>query len=236
MKKRICAVVCAVTMLLSGCGGIQITERENDVMAEYAATLLLKYSTTYQSKLQDTVKETETTVSRPNTTNNNSSTNAFSSQIGQSAQNNQLNETTVSQKNLAQSLGIADGFQVEYQGYEITNAYPKSTDTYFSMQATKGKMLLVLKFNIINTSGEEKECDVLSSQPSFRCTVNSENRFNSQLTMLLDDLSSYKETITAGETKQAILIFQIPEKYENSVEQIELTVKNGSESNNFSLQ
>ena len=93
---------------------------------------------------------------------------------------------------------------------------------------------LVLKFQITNHSEEEKECDILSKKRTYRCRVNDTERFGSQMTMLFDDLSTFKETFSANETKQAVLVFQIPAEYEGNITGLSLTVKEDEESNTYS--
>lgn len=235
MKKRLCAVLCAAAVLLAGCGGIELTESENDMIAEYAATVLLKYSKAYQPMLQDEVFETETKP-ETNTFNPTSSTDSSASQNGQNNLGS-AEAAVVPEKSLSEALGIAsEGFQAEYTGYEMTASYPNTEAAYFVMKAAKDKELLVLKFEITNTSAEEKECDILSKQLVYRCRINGEERFGSQLTMLLDDLSSYKEVLAPGETKQAVLIFQVPSEYQEKIETLNLTVKGDGGSSSYQYE
>ena len=91
-----------------------------------------------------------------------------------------------------------------------------------------------MKFDITNRTGEEKECDILSKERTYRCRVNDTERFGAQLTMLLDDLASFKEVFAANETKQAVLIFQIPAEYEGTITTLDLTVRGEGESNSYS--
>lgn len=235
MKKRLCAVLCAATVLLAGCGEIELTDSENDMVAEYAATLLLKYSNMYSPKLQDEVIEIVTEPVLP-VVNPSVPANSSDTQNSQSGQNSSTpsEPAVVSTKSLSEALGIAaEGFQTEYTGFEMTASYPKAENAYFVMTAANNKSLLVLKFSITNNSGEEKECNVLSQQLTYRCRINENERFGSQLTMLLDDLSSYKEIFAADETKQAVLIFQVPSEYEGSIEKVDLTIKGEDGSNTY---
>ena len=197
MKRKICAVLCAATVLLTGCGALDLTDRESDLISEYAATILLKHSRTYQPKLQEEVIET---------TPDNYFTSTVATNPSQSGQSGQTAATSTTSteapaKTLSEALGVAqDGFQVEYVGYEITNTYPSTEDAYFAMRATQNKRLLVMKFQITNHSGGEKECDILSKERTYRCRINDTERFGAQLTMLLDDMASFKEVFAAGET------------------------------------
>lgn len=231
MKRKICAILCAATVFLTGCGAVEPTDSERELIAEYAATVLLKYSNTYQSKLQDEVIETTPDIYAnwiPTTPD-----------ISQNGQNGQTTpdipiSTEAPAKNLSEALGIAqEGFDIEYAGYELTTAYPNTGDAYFAMRATQNKRLLVMKFQITNRTGEEKECDILSKERTYRCRINDTERFGAQLTMLLDDLASFKEVFAANETKQAVLIFQVPTEYEGTITSLQLTVRGGEESNSY---
>lgn len=230
MKKRLCAVLCAATVFLTGCGAIELTDSESDLIAEYAATVLLKYSVTYQPKLQEEVVEIETTqdiYTIPTSANVSNTPNT-----GQNTPSNPSTEAP--SKTLSEALGVAaEGFQVEYAGYELAKIYPDTEDTYFAMRATGNHQLLVMKFHITNHSGAEKECDILSKERSYRCLVNDTERFGAQLTMLLDDLASFKEVFSAGETKQAVLIFQVPSEYEGTITSLNLSVKGEGETNSY---
>jgi len=236
MRKRLCAMLCITTLFLGGCGMAELTDTESDLISEYAASVLLKYSKTYQPMLQEKVYETETTQEinyiSPAVTD------PSNPQSGQNGSENANTDTVVaSTKSLAEALGIAgDGFQVEYTGYETTASYPNTTEAYFSMTAANNKVLLVMKFNITNQSGEEKECNILAQQKGYRCQINSTERFGSQLTMLLDDLSSFKEVMADGETKQAVLIFQIPSEYEGTIERLDLTIRSEEDNDTYIYQ
>lgn len=239
MKKRVCAVLCAAMVLLTGCGAVDLTDSESNLISEYAAMVLLKYSRTYQPRLQDKVVEVETTrdiYSMPTTT----SADLPETQNGSSSSNGSDSSAVaeLSTKSLAETLGVsAEGFRVEYAGYEVVEKYTDSKSPYLSIQVkSKDQRYLVLKFDITNSSGEEKECDILSQKNSYRCRVNDKERFGAQFTMLFDDLATFKEVFSAGETKQAVLIFQISAEYEGNIEELRLTVKGEEESNTYQCQ
>lgn len=231
MKKVVCIVLCAV-MLLTGCGGIQLTAKESDIIAEYAATALLRNNPYYSSRLLDEVEElepeTETTLPIKNNTSD-----------GTGYQQDEIQPEIKEQpaKSLAEAMNIS-GVEVTYQGYEVLEKYeyPAGEGISYAMDATTDKVLLILKFQIKNNSAEPIMCDLLSNKLVFRCTVNNEKRVSSQLTMLLNDLYSYQETVNAGETKDTILIFQIPKEYQGNITSLDLMVKYKEESTTFPLE
>lgn len=227
MKRLMCIVLCIV-LCLSGCGNIALTDREMGMVSEYAAYVVLKHNRLYNSRLQEEVHEVETKPETPivmETTPSGENTENVENSEGYSAEVEDI-------ATLAEGLGL-DGFEVEYKDYELMDAY---ADEYFNFSATTGKVLLVLHFDITNNGEAEQEADVLQNQFKFRCTVNHEKRVGSQLTMLVNDLYSFKEVLAPQETKEAVLVFQLPEKYENAVESLELTVKNDEESHKYTLK
>lgn len=224
MKRFVCVLVC-ISLCLTGCGSIQLTDNERGMISEYAAYVVLKHNRLYHSRLQDEVYETE-----PETTAVIQTSQPTTDETGGSGASSNSMETE-SINALARGLGL-EGFEAEYTGYSTMNTY---ADDYFNFSATEGKTLLILHFNITNPSEQEKEANVLVNQFKFRCTVNHEKRVGSQLTMLLNDLYSFKEVLAPGETKEAVLVFQIPEKYENAIEALDLTVKNEEENHRYNL-
>jgi len=227
MKRLMCILLCVV-LCLSGCGNIALTDSEMGMVSEYAAYVVLKHNRLYNSRLQEEVYEVETRPEIPvvmETTPQGENTENAESEDGVSSEIEDIGT-------LAEGLGL-DDFEVEYKDYALMETY---ADEYFNFSATTGKVLLVLRFDITNAGETEQEADVLQNQFKFRCTVNHEKRVGSQLTMLVNDLYSFKEVLAPQETKEAVLIFQLPEKYENAVESLDLTVKNDEESHKYNLK
>lgn len=224
MKKIVCMALCMV-LCLSGCESAAMTDSEIGVVSEYAAYVVLKHNSLYNSRLQEAVYEAET---KPEIPTVGETTEAADGESGTGAENSSEKAETT----LAEALGLT-GFEVEYKGYDLTDAY---ADEYFNFPAADGKTLLVLHFDITNGTETEREADVLKSQLKFRCTVNREKRVGSQLTMLVNDLYSFKEMLAAQETKEAVLIFQLPEKYEAGVETLDLTIKDDGGSHKYTLE
>lgn len=226
MKRLICILACAC-LCLTGCANVELTDKEMGMVSEYAAYVVLKHNRMYHSKLQDEVYETEPETTMVITTAA-PETATGTAEEGDSTSTKSTMEDIAT---VADGLGLSD-FQVEYTGYNMMKSYE---DSYFSFSATADNVLLVLHFNITNNNEQEMEADVLKNQLKFRCTVNKEKRVGSQLTMLVNDLYSFKEVIAPKETKEAILIFQLPGKYENAIESLDFTVKNGEETHRYTL-
>lgn len=214
--------------MLTGCSAIELTDQEAGMISEYAAYVVLRHNRMYHARLQDEVYETEPETVAPVIMQPEQSTDSSGSGSGSGGLSSEAEDLST----LAQALGL-DGFQVDYTGYDMMKSYE---DEYFSFSATSKNVLLVLRFDITNTGEQEAEANVLKNQLRFRCTVNREKRVGSQLTMLVNDLYSFKNTMAPQEKQEAILIFQVPEKFDNAVETLELTVKGNEESHKYNIK
>ena len=77
--------------------------------------------------------------------------------------------------------------------------------------------------------------DMFSIQPKFRLNL-SGNVVGSLSTLLLDDLSMYKEDIEAGATKNTVLIFEISQNQADSLGNLELIIRDGDRKGTMTLQ
>lgn len=202
------SIIVLIMITITGCSSITpLTSRENNIIGEYAAGVILKYDKNSSNRLVNIV-ETEPEVVVDEIDN-----------IDETEGLAIVEEETTGNSELL----LNDALKIEkllanYDGYFITDSYPDASsedEAVFTMNAVKGYRLLVLEFSLENPNNESITEDILSKNLSFNLMVNDEIKVNSQLTMLLDDLSSFKEEVEANSVKELVLIFQIPERYEN---------------------
>ena len=106
----------------------------------------------------------------------------------------------------ALDLGVVSA---DYTGHELTKSY--MAEDYYAVDAETGKQFLVLKYNLVNTSGQPLHVDILAMTPSFTAVINGDQSVPAQTTILLNDLSTYQSDIEAGGTAETVLLFQVPE-------------------------
>ena len=115
-------------------------------------------------------------------------------------------------------------------GARLDDSYVESS--YYAVQADRGYTYLILGIDITNNSQEEEALDYLSRQPKFSVTVNEEVRSPAEITVLTQDFSTYVGTLAAGETKETVLLFQVPDSVV-SVENLKLEVS--VDGNNYQI-
>lgn len=228
-----------------------LTEGEQKMYAEYAAGVLMKYNAgsnmrvlegktlINQEAKEQAQKEREERREQlaaeyeANKKNNSSKNDGQSSGSSSSGSSSGTGISYISDMSAATGM---DAFSISYEGYEVTDSYPSSGDDVFmAMDATQGKVLLVTKFNVTNISGQTENFNMFSKQATFRLNLNGE-RYKSQYTLLLDDLSMYKGDIDAGENIDTVLIFEIPEASASNVNDMVLSITVGDEVSSMQLQ
>ena len=213
--------------MLMGCGQLvempELSEEETELVTEYAAGLMIKYDSKYSGSIlndENLAKEKEKEAAdrekrrayeeaaarylektAANQEDSAGPESSASSEVAAPVTENYID-------NIASFYGI-DGIQVGYAGYSLTYSYPESGDMLMAMDATPGRQLLVLKFDVTNISGVDTNFDMFYRQPGFSVSVNGERRIHNQATLLLDDMAAYAGNIMAGQTIPMVLVFEV---------------------------
>ncbi len=254
-SKRITAYCLAVTMLgisLCGCGIVANTglqESDEELVAEYAAGVLMKYSakkyggltdytpTPAPQPVEETVPEITETVDATSVEEETTVSEDKPMDVaGVTDVSDGGTEEAQASQDLSAIIGI-DGFDVKYTGYEIADVYPEAGDgeLAFSMQSSEGKKLLVVHMDIINPDSSERECNVIDCNVKFRLMINETERVNQQMTILLNDLKSYSEVIPGGNTVDTVLVFEVDNALAESVESLSLLMINADGEHSYPL-
>ena len=219
MKKyRLGAFVAVLTAgtMITGCGTplFELTDEEVNLIAHSAARIVSKHNIMQKDGLvnviidEDVEEETDFISSEKE-----------SSQVTQEESTVQGNSGTGSQEvetkiSLAEAMGHGSDLSVVYRGSSVSKHYTEGG--YYSVDAASGKSLYVMKFSITNVSGSEVTLDNASWKGTFKLVADNV-KANAEVTFLNTDLATYVGKIASGETKDAILLFEISESKANSI-------------------
>ena len=207
MNKRIILsiVLLCVCMGFCGCSLMEpVSDKDMDAIAAYSAKMVAKYNTKQKDgvvfidesdELKSMAKEKE--KAKANTTNSTNSSKSSNSTSGNATQ-------TTPPVALAAALGI-NGVDFAYQGVEVKDSY---TTNVYDMSPTTGSKFLVMKLTATNTSGQDANIDILPLSPKFKATINGSANANNDLTLMPEDLSTFKGTLKANESRDLIILFQ----------------------------
>lgn len=238
-------ILCGITasLLMTGCGAMpDLTQEETELISEYAVGVLLKYDKSHGSRLVDTsaydkaeeepaleelpsepIPEEEETEALPDTT-----------EIMDVSQDEEGTEPQIS--SVEEYYGIPN-VAIQYTGYELAASYPslsEEEDLFFSMDATPGTQLLVLKFSALNTGNEDQSMNMLQYGARFRVSVNGEASKGALATMLLNDMQTYDGVIPAGSSVELVSIVEVPQDI--SIESIDFILQGKEEKATLRLQ
>ena len=246
-------MICLFSILLTGCkkeddtqvtvevdvdeeeNMFGLTKREQIIYAEYAAGVLMKYNAGSNMRIlegQKLINEMAMEeANREQEARREQAVAEYEANKGNEDEDGEVTsssgETSISYiSDMSEAVGT-EAFSVQYTGCEVTDSYPDNgQDMLLSVDASKGKVLLVTKYNVTNISQQTEEFDVFSKQPSFVLEMNGAN-YKAQYTLLLEDLSMYKGDIESGDTVETVLIFEVPESEASSISGMELSITAG---------
>lgn len=218
----------------------ELTEEENDLITEYAVSLLLKYDKNSTSRLIDLAAYEEEREIIEENADAVKEAEALEEEEEESSLTVDTEVVDLAEEPKASTIeefyGI-DGFSFQYTGYDFKTEYPDmadiETDAFFAMEATQGMQLMILKFHVINQYGAE--LDMSDYNTKMRVSVNGESPKSVLFpTMLLNDIQAYKGVPEADGSTELVAIVEVPEG--TSIETLSLILRNDSDNTTISLQ
>ena len=148
------ALLCVMALGMTACGNEipDLTEEESQRVGEYAAVTLLKYDANHRSRLVDpeiVIAKLEKDAAREAGIQENAQTEEKPAESAASE-----SQAPTAQEDITTSLedffGLAEGVTLTYRDYQIADSYPEdgSTEDYFALDASTGKKLLILNFEL----------------------------------------------------------------------------------------
>lgn len=246
MKKRILIVgLSAILCMLCGClEATPLTEKEMDVVAEYAASLLLKYDKHYATPLyyaeELEVRLTPTPTPTP-TPKPVGATPIPKEESGSSSGNGfaDSSPTTVptltpapydheeTTKQLTEIIAV-ENITVSCKGYQLMKSV-ESTE-YFSLVAKDGRQYIVVDFLLHNNTNEDQVFDASENGLEYSIDINIDTVSRVSLSMLSNDLQYMEIPVPANGTAEAVLVFEVAE---GEPETIHLIIEDESENTVF---
>lgn len=259
MKKSmmIVSMICAGMLSMTGCMNAipEMDEASREMIIEYAAATVRKYDTNHTNRLEEVQEETEAEAEgmmeeapvgseeMPAATEDASY--AEETKQEESAlkpdESVEIIEIGEEEETVTEPVSLEEVLQLNnatlsYRGYEINQEYPKSgEELYFTMSATEGNQLLIIKYNLKNLEQAEQNIDLVNKSIRFKIVINGESK-NALTTMLLNDLSNFQGTLMQGEEKEVVLICEISQEQMMQIDTLDLIVKNGDATSTISLK
>lgn len=243
IAKRFCVFALAASTVtgVTGCGkAIALTQEQQNLVVEYSAQSVLKHDKNYKElKVKKIKDEQETTTGTADTdsditpvTDDNQDTN--SGNTDSDNEQNTVTDAEANSKDMAEAIGMSP-VTLTYTGMDVTSKYPDTSDTQFVLNATEGKSLLVLKYNMTNNTASDINVPMMASDTTLKASVNGKEH-SALLTLLLDALNTYTGTISPGQSIPLVLVFQISQEEGKDIQSLNLIVKSADAKTTFNLK
>lgn len=234
MKRKI-LVVSIVYMLLTMVGcveAIDLDEKQQDKLVGYAVYSVLEHDKNYMVGLNDveepSVEETTGDEDNPSTEKPEKPT---TDKDDPGVQKPSTVTTT-----MERALGVS-GLSIKHTGVVVGDVYPAvEGEPVFAIKAFTGNKLVVLKFDVTNTTDSDISLDMASKDLKIKGIFNKSIKTIAQVTLLPEALNTVKETIPAGKTVQTVLVFEMTETNANNLTSIVLDIKSSKGTNSVNIK
>ena len=242
-------IICICCFGMFGCGSMpNLSAEDMDLVSEYAAGLLLKYSAASDNRLMDMdeamalleeeTKKQEVTEEEP------------AEEPVKEAEEPEVNEeptpndTPVIDKTeetdetiypINDCLGV-DLLTVDLSGYELKDSYPDGSGAFFALDAKAGNKLLVLKCTLTNNTDSDVSVNMLEKDVTCKVSLDGNGYKNILSTMLLDDLSTYMGTLSSGASVDLVLLSEWKEEDLSNITNLSLYAKCGEMSGTYTVE
>lgn len=226
--------ICSIS-LCSCSSSLNYTEEQEDVIANYAAEIVLKHDVEYKYNYYDSVSnkkyEEETTfvVEEEQTTVSNQSIVQGGQEETKDSNKDNVSNSISDSSAIASALELPSGVNAEFVDYMVTKAYPTdNSQDIFVMKAVANSKLLVLKFKITNTNQTDADVNFMANEKKYRGIVDDSKKYNAQLTLLSDALNTYEGKIPANSSKELVLIYQTQIDSKEEIKSIAVSVSSNN--------
>ncbi len=222
----LCTVLAVSVLSLTGCADIKnLSEEQENEIAEYAAGVLLQNSDKYPYRLI-TKKEkevTETPTPMPATPTPTSA----AAQASDAPQESQPEQTAAAPEDSKKEVSLDDLYHLKdvsilYTSYRLADKYGSS-----QIRAEQGKKLLVAEFSLKNNSGAKKKVKLIDRRKiTYQLNVDG-TTYSPQISLLENQLDYLETVIAKGKSQKAVLVFQV-DKNATTASSIDLSIEEGN--------
>lgn len=220
MKKTIFFLgVLALAVSSCGCSsGTDLSEKENDSLAEYMAGTLLKHDKNYDQAL--TYEEQEEPAGEtqpPETPQTSESTTPAPAPDSDSPEESSLEAELAEDTKKETSCKLwelydVDGINISYESVSTGDSYPTGdSSSYYSVEAKKKHKLVVLNFNVTNSKNKKVMLNLLESGVSYQLKTSDGGVYQPLITLVVEDLQYLDYYVAKKGKDKAVLIFEVPE-------------------------
>ena len=224
----LCTVLAVSVLSLTGCADIKnLSEEQENEIAEYAAGVLLQNSDKYPYRLITKKEKEVTETPTPMPATPTPTPTSAAAQASDAPQESQPEQTAAAPEDSKKEVSLDDlyhlkGVSVLYTSYRLADKYGSS-----QIRAEQGKKLLVAEFSLKNNSGAKKKVKLIDRRKiTYQLNVDG-TTYSPQISLLENQLDYLEAVIAKGKSQKAVLVFQV-DKNATNASSIDLSIEEGN--------
>lgn len=262
-KRIVFAFAVVMSMVtLSGCMDVKdLSDEHADMIAEYSAGVLLRYSEEYERRLitaeqllksrkeenptevpgstPAAVTPTPEPLSASPASGDSVSSEGLTGEEGTPGEEGSPGEEEPSEKDNSTEVPLnklyhVKGLDFAYQSYRFCDRYTEKGNAS-PIFAEKGNTLFVVSFRVRNISGKKQKVNLMKRNIDYPLTIDG-NEYLPRINILKNGGLNYlNTTISKGKTETAVLIYNVSEERKNASE-INLVLRDGDNKTSIQLK
>lgn len=228
-----------MALLITGCGETvpDLNDEQTNLVGEYAANVLLKYDSNHRKRLmseEEIKKEEERRAAWDVRIPPAEDPEVPEKPVKPSGQEAGEKQPTEYGK-LEDFYDFADEVGIEYTGYYVCSSYLEvQDDVPLTLDASQGKEILVLKFQLKNNTDALQKVDLMRRNDSYRVTVNGDYSRTPLTTVLDNDLNTFQGSLMPGASQEIVLLTEIEQG--TQISSLKIRLKNESKESTVLLE
>ncbi len=195
---------------LSGCMDVKdMTEEESDMVAEFSAGVLLRYSDTYQWRLitrEQRQAAGETSSPAPEAT----ITPSEGPQAADNVSGSGVSGDGSAETSAFQNVSLDDVYHLDDVKVSFSDAWTCKKYKNIQVPLDSDERLLIVAFQLRNTSSKKQSVNLMKRNIDYPLEINGET-YQLGLNLLEgNDMKYLKLSLAPKETKKAVLVYNIP--------------------------
>lgn len=226
MKKPLLILTLFCGMMFTGCAKMtDLSDQQSDVIAEYMAGSVLRYTDNYKEALiypEDTKEEQKngTVIKESNTTKEENTANtatdkqdinkgAVTTSNSTGTKNTETEKSDLSYEEFYKIISD-NKYQLKYTDFKLQSSYAQR-DAYFTLTPTSGNKLLAVNFKVSNKSKSSVKVNLEKIHIAYKLSTKDGKSYSPMVTLLDTDLKYLNLTLKSGKSDDAVLLFDVPE-------------------------
>ena len=239
-RKFLLVLIAGMIFNMVGCvNAIDLDDKQQDMFVGYAVHSVLEYDKNYMVELNE-VEEPSSEEVEQDTQGETTKEDETSAVGGENETSSGTDKPVVETPSVTTTMTRAldvDNLSINYTGVVVDDVYPRTQgEPAFALKAFTGNKLVVLKFDVTNTSDSDVSLDMVSKSLTIKGIFNKSIKTIAQVTLLPEALNTFKATIPAGKTVQTVLVFEMTEKNANNLTSIVLDIMSSKGTNSVNIK